>query len=1027
MVSNGYCQYEQNVWQTHNGITVRQGYHIEWFRAGYQDPNTGDQIYTWSDCREGDRDVYAQKMDVNGNPLWGDEGKLISRAVGRQEDSDVIYVGDGNWIFAWVDYRRTPNIFVAGDVYAQKVDSNGDPLWDPAGVAVCTADGVQISLRLVHDGSGGLIILWEDDRADVNDIYAHHVLSSGVVDSTWPADGLVVVHELDRQEKLTVDTDGQGGAIVAWEDKRSVASTGMDIYAQRVTPDGTLEWDQGGLPICTLELDQSSPKLCPDGRGGAYIVWSDRRSEIHSGDLYFQRVDDRGNPYFDPDSGAILCDEVREQFKCRIMYGGEASAIFTWEDYRNDPTNTVSDIYAQKVDSLGNFVWGSNSVVVCNAPYTQDGARLTTDGAGGAIIAWEDQRVLGAPFESDIYVQRILANGIAAWTTNGVEICNETGWQHSVLLKPDLNSGAFLVWADLRTGSIGLYIQHVNNSGQIQMTTNGVRVHYGIDGNVDNPMIVQATPTRFLTVWEDTRFAGTTLFVQVVDQDGNLYLQENGDSLYTIVEKEAIEESQLVTDFQQGGLLVWRDNRPSNNGFNQVFAQRLDSDGTPLWTFGGVHVFSILEEQQYPHIAGDESGGAFVAWSGIVPGLMYIRIYAQHLDASGNQMWNQRIQVSVSYDVMEDFCRGAVPDGEGGVIITWYGGVSGDYNVLAQKLDANGNALWQAGGLEVCNVINNQKQPVVIPDGTGGAVFAWEDKRDSVDINVVAQRVDRSGNLVWPDTGLIVCDTSNVQGGIQLEKDSDGNIFIIWEDYRDSVSLDLYMQKITPSGELLFPHNGLTVVEEVKDQVAPKMVSDSEDGVYIVWQDGRVAAIDSIRDDIYCSHIVGNGELADPTGWSWQANGNVVCDAVDFQYFPAIATDGEGGGIVVWSDLRASGKDPVFNLFMQRINDFTTSVEIEKSQPVPVKFSLEQNYPNPFNPATRIRYNLSHTGHVKLVIYDILGRKVRILQNQVMTSGSHEVIWNGKNSSGTYVSSGIYFYKLEVNDDSIIRKMVLLK
>ena len=214
-------------------------------------------------------------------------------------------------------------------------------------------------------------------------------------------------------------------------------------------------------------------------------------------------------------------------------------------------------------------------------------------------------------------------------------------------------------------------------------------------------------------------------------------------------------------------------------------------------------------------------------------------------------------------------------------------------------------------------------------------------------------------------------------------------------------------------------------MQEMYDQTVPRMVSDSEDGVYIVWQDGR--GFETSMDDIYCSHIVGSGELADPQGWSWHENGNVVCDAVFWQKIPAIATDGDGGGIVAWQDSRASGKEHVYNLFMQRINDRTTSPVKEKSQPVPTKFSLEQNYPNPFNPSTRIRYNLSHTGHVKLMIYDILGRRVRTLQNQVMTSGSHEVIWNGKNSSETDVSSGIYFYQLKVGDDAKIRKMVLLK
>jgi hypothetical protein len=297
------------------------------------------------------------------------------------------------------------------------------------------------------------------------------------------------------------------------------------------------------------------------------------------------------------------------------MYGGEANALFTWVDFRNDPSgNDLSDIYAQKIDSLGNFLWGTNGVAVCNASEIQDGARFTTDGAGGAIIAWEDQRVLGSPLEADLYAQRILANGTAAWTTNGVEICNETRQQHSALLKEDLSGGSYMVWADLRAGSTGLYIQHVNSAGQIQMQTDGVRFHYGIDNDVGNPMIVQTTADRFLTVWEEKRFGSICLFVQVVDAEGTLHLQENGDSLYTADTDGDMDESQLVTDFQEGGLLVWKDNRSTNLGWNQIFAQKLDSDGSPLWTPGGVRMHSILEEQQYPFIAGDGSGGAFVAW-----------------------------------------------------------------------------------------------------------------------------------------------------------------------------------------------------------------------------------------------------------------------------------------------------------------------------------------------------------------------------------------------------------------------------
>jgi hypothetical protein len=255
-----------------------------------------------------------------------------------------------------------------------------------------------------------------------------------------------------------------------------------------------------------------------------------------------------------------------------------------------------------------------------------------------------------------------------------------------------------------------------------------------------------------------------------------------------------------------------------------------------------------------------------------------------------------------------------------------------------------------------------------------------------------------------------------------MVSDYDGNIFILWEDYRDTATvLDLYMQKVTLSGDLLFSHNGISVVQAEGEQAEAGMVSDGEDGMYIVWTSYQDYPLSF---DIYGTHIDGNGEFPDPV---WVENGNIVSSEIYWQQHPSIVSDGNGGAIVAWEDGRASEYEWVFNLFMQRVNDFSTSVQHEKPDPVPEKFSLEQNYPNPFNPTTRIRYSLSHSGHIELVIYDILGRKVSTLQNQMMASGSHEVIWNGKNSSGTDVASGIYFYQLKADNNSKIRKMVMLK
>lgn len=97
------------------------------------------------------------------------------------------------------------------------------------------------------------------------------------------------------------------------------------------------------------------------------------------------------------------------------------------------------------------------------------------------------------------------------------------------------------------------------------------------------------------------------------------------------------------------------------------------------------------------------------------------------------------------------------------------------------------------------------------------------------------------------------------------------------------------------------------------------------------------------------------------------------------------------------------------------------------SSDLPNFFTLRQNYPNPFNLQTSISFYLPEKSEVNLAIYNILGQKVRTLVDGPMEPGSHTVIWNGKNESGSVVASGIYFYKLNAGDNTVTKKMSLLK
>lgn len=90
-------------------------------------------------------------------------------------------------------------------------------------------------------------------------------------------------------------------------------------------------------------------------------------------------------------------------------------------------------------------------------------------------------------------------------------------------------------------------------------------------------------------------------------------------------------------------------------------------------------------------------------------------------------------------------------------------------------------------------------------------------------------------------------------------------------------------------------------------------------------------------------------------------------------------------------------------------------------------FELYQNYPNPFNPTTTIKYQLPRASQVKIEIYNILGQKVRTLVNKKQKPGKYEVVWNGRNDTGTRVGSGMYLYYMRAGDFTDVKKMLLLR
>ncbi len=141
-----------------------------------------------------------------------------------------------------------------------------------------------------------------------------------------------------------------------------------------------------------------------------------------------------------------------------------------------------------------------------------------------------------------------------------------------------------------------------------------------------------------------------------------------------------------------------------------------------------------------------------------------------------------------------------------------------------------------------------------------------------------------------------------------------------------------------------------------------------------------------------------------------------------------ISSNGNNGNWSQFGDTTDDYKDdPCIKLYTTETGQATSWLDVKNDITIPTEFKLSQNYPNPFNPTTSIVYEIQHESNVKLVIYDLVGNKIRTLVNDYKQVGQHTISWDGRDNLGQAVSGGIYFCKLQAGDFIQTRKMLLLK
>ncbi|MCB2204641.1 choice-of-anchor D domain-containing protein [bacterium] len=388
-------------------------------------------IICWHDQRSGSEfDIYAQRIDADGYVRWTVNGNGVSTALHSQSKPDMVSDGEGGAIIAWTDTRNGDN-----DIYAQRVDSSGNMLWTKDGVRITFDTTNQSDPKIASDGSGGIIITWNGATGGwppTSRIYAQRLDADGNI--LWNSDALLS-GSLRFSNAPCIASDGNGGAYVAWA---YFPRPEYDVYAQHVDENGALLWAGNGEAIANGSGNQDSPFLTSDADGNAllaYTDWGGGSTPV----LYAVTLDANGPT----SSQRVVSTSGGQSYQHAAALGDDMFGL-TWSDGRG----ATEAVYAQMIDRDGNKIWTADGVRLSGRSGAQVTPFVIPDGDGGMIVAWED-KTRGA-LNSDIYAQRLSPDGLQQWEDAGAPVCiADNGKQFPQMISDGAN-GAIAAWEDYR-------------------------------------------------------------------------------------------------------------------------------------------------------------------------------------------------------------------------------------------------------------------------------------------------------------------------------------------------------------------------------------------------------------------------------------------------------------------------------------------------------------------------------------------------------------------------------------------------
>ncbi len=777
----------------------------------------------------------------------------------------------------------------------------------------------------------------------------------------------------------------------------------------------------------------------------------------------------------DPAAGVPICSQTSTQSNPVAVSDGEGGAIIVWEDQR---PGTTYDVYAQRIDSQGNPLWTTNGVLVNGSSNDQTTPRAVSDGAHGVIVCWVDTRFGG----QDIYAQRLNASGTRLWAVNGVAVGAASGNQTSPCMAPDGSGGALIAWQDGRSGNWDIYAQCLDRLGTALWRSNGAMVCSLATSAQLGPHIIDDRMGGAFIAWTDQR-PGTyyDVYAQRILSNGTASWTANG----RVVCDAAYDQgaTQILSDGDLGSYVVWNDSR---DGATDIYAQHLFQAGNADWAANGIAVCNAANTQSYPYAVANGENGIFIAWSDYRSGTNY-DIYAQYVSAGGIAQWTSNGR-SLCTAVSDQYPSDIALDGVGDAIVVWSDfRIDGmNQEVYAQRVSESGSSQWASGGVKVGSGSGDQSYAVLVPDGSGGAIVAYQDDRLDFSGDISAQYVERFGHLGSPAPDITrVADVPNDQGGhVQVEWTAcyldtfptfEIEQYTIWRQVPEPVATSRAERNLLAKGGTLHAPDGRTLRamplgsqalywEQVGTQAARGL-----QGYSFV----TATTSDSLPgSNPYTSFMVMAEEYGGIPFWMSAADsGYSVDDLAPPTPAPFTGTYASGTSYLQWGQSPASdfaefrlhrGHEPGFvpapeNLVVAQTSagyvDAIGSPYFYKLcamdihgnasgyaflQPggttdvpgpdLPRELALSSPAPNPLRgSSTTLRLALPRDAQVSLAVFDQQGRRLRTLIEGAQPAGEHAIVWDGRDDGGRAVASGIYFMKCAVEGRVFTRRVAALR